>query len=79
MSSSTQEPSPERRAEIENAHHILYEEGIRMRKAVVGDAYVTRSLENAQAGSGFSVALQDYATVYLPIRPAARFVVDVQD
>lgn len=78
MSSSQQtqlpELSAERREEIAKAHKTLYEEGIRVRKKVVGEDYVQKSLENAQSNGGFSMALQDYATVRYCLHQSASKV-----
>lgn len=42
------------------SHGDLYEEGLKVRRQVVGDDYVERSLSNA---SEFSMPLQELATV----------------
>jgi hypothetical protein len=59
MSSSTED------IEVQKAHKLLYERGLEMRKLVLGDEYVQKSLENANKGSGFGTCLQEYATVSL--------------
>lgn len=49
--------------EVKKAHETLYKQGLEMRKKVVGEEYVERSLK--AASEDFGKVWQDYATVSL--------------
>jgi hypothetical protein len=51
-------------------HKAIYEEGLEMRKKVVGEDYVERSLKNG--GSDFMRPLQQFATVSISLHSSYR-------
>lgn len=51
--------------EIQKAHEILYNEGIKMRYQVAGKEYVDKSL--AAASNPFAKAMQDVSSFFLPL------------